>query len=87
MYPAFAEARGRTKLFYWNLDGTVGLNGTTYFDDVLCMYTASKWPDIDKMTKINEFDAKGKSFKGSLASIYIMAAAAESLGSSFPQPN
>ncbi|GLS21638.1 hypothetical protein GCM10007874_46550 [Labrys miyagiensis] len=35
MYPVFAEVRDGTKLFYWNLDGTVGLNGTNYVDDVL----------------------------------------------------
>jgi hypothetical protein len=45
MFPAFAETNNG-RLFYWNLDRTVGLRGANRFDDVMfvqwCLYKASK---------------------------------------------
>jgi hypothetical protein len=35
MFPAFAETNSGGRLFYWNLDGSVGLRGANRFDDVM----------------------------------------------------
>ncbi|WP_413993503.1 hypothetical protein ACMDCR_16280 [Labrys okinawensis] len=75
MHPEFAETTDGRKIFYWNLDGAVGLNGKNNFDDVLfvqwCMYKASKWPGIDHLTQIENFDTKGVSFRDAFAKVNI----------------
>ena len=49
MHPAIARSP-KGDVFYWNIDGPVGLNGTNKFDDVLfvqwCFYKLGKWDRI-----------------------------------------
>lgn len=46
MHPAIAPSP-QGLIFYWNVDGPVGLNGTNKFDDVLfvqwCFYKMAQW--------------------------------------------
>jgi hypothetical protein len=42
MFPAFAETNSGGRLFYWNLDGSVGLRGANRFDDVMFVQW---WPN------------------------------------------
>jgi hypothetical protein len=46
MHPALVPAGGGP-VFYWNVDGEVGLNGVNAFDDVLfvqwCFYKMGRW--------------------------------------------
>ena len=45
-----AEIGDKGKLFFWNVDAPVGLNGANLFEDVLfvqwCFYKLSKWDKI-----------------------------------------
>jgi hypothetical protein len=56
MVPAFAETDSGGRLFYWNLDGSVGLRGTNRFDDVMfvqwCLYEAAKWDGLNRVAKV-----------------------------------
>jgi hypothetical protein len=67
MFPAFAETTSGGRLFYWNLDGTVGLRGANRFDDVMfvqwCLYKAAKWDGFDRVAKVAGADGKGQSIK------------------------
>ena len=46
MHPAFAQST-KGPVFYWNIDGVVGLNGFNKFNDVMfvqwCFYKMAKW--------------------------------------------
>lgn len=70
MFPAFAETNSG-RLFYWNLDGTVGSRGANRFDDVMfvqwCLYKASKWDGIDRVAKVTGVGVKGQSIKEAFA--------------------
>jgi len=48
MHPAFAETSSGSSMFYWNVDGVVGLNGTNKYEDVMfvqwAFYKMSQWP-------------------------------------------
>jgi hypothetical protein len=70
MFPAFAETNNG-RLFYWNLDGTVGLRGANRFDDVMfvqwCLYKASKWDGLDRVAKVAGAGVKGQSIKEAFA--------------------
>ena len=52
MHPAFAQST-KGPVFYWNVDGVVGLNGANRFDDVLfvqwCFYKMAKWTPASKI--------------------------------------
>ena len=50
MHPAIARSP-QGDVFYWNVDGPVGMNGTNKVDDVLfvqwCFYKMGKWDRLD----------------------------------------
>ena len=64
MGPAFAETTSGGRLFYWNLDGSVGLRGANRFDDVMfvqwCLYKASKWDGLDRVAKVTAGNVPGR---------------------------
>ena len=71
MFPAFAETTSGGRLFYWNLDGSVGLRGANKFDDVMfvqwCLYKAAKWDGIDRIAKVTAGNIKGPSIREAFA--------------------
>jgi hypothetical protein len=71
MFPAFAETNSGGRLFYWNLDGSVGLRGANRFDDVMfvqwCLYKAAKWDGLDRVAKATAENIKGPSIREALA--------------------
>jgi hypothetical protein len=71
MFPAFAETNSGGRLFYWNLDGSVGLRGANRFDDVMfvqwCLYKAAKWDGLDRVAKVTAGNVKGSSIREAFA--------------------
>jgi hypothetical protein len=71
MFPAFAETNSGGRLFYWNLDGSVGLRGANRFDDVMfvqwCLYKAAKWDGLDRVAKVTVGNVKGPSIREAFA--------------------
>src|SRR5260370_19332173 len=67
MFPAFAETNSGGRLFYWNLDGSVGLRGANRFDDVMfvqwCLYKTSKWDGLDRGAKGTAGDKQGPAIR------------------------
>jgi hypothetical protein len=71
MFPAFAETNSGGRLFYWNLDGSVGLRGANRFDDVMfvqwCLYKAAKWDGLDRVAKVTAGNITGPSIREAFA--------------------
>jgi hypothetical protein len=71
MFPAFAETTSGGRLFYWNLDGSVGLRGANRFDDVMfvqwCLYKAAKWDGIEKAARVNAPNVNGQAVREAFA--------------------
>jgi hypothetical protein len=71
MFPAFAETNSGGRLFYWNLDGSVGSRGANRFDDVMfvqwCLYKAAKWDGLDRVAKATAGNIKGPSIREAFA--------------------
>jgi hypothetical protein len=75
MHPGFLETTTGGRVFFWNVDGTVGLNGVNNFDDVMfvqwCIYKSSTWPGIDQAAAIAGYATDAHSFRESLRKVPI----------------